>query len=219
MLTLTRFYITTVGKKFVMAATGIVLALYVFAHMLGNLQLFSGPAKLNAYAHFLHSHNVLLWTARTVLLFSVLWHILIAIQLTLRNWANRPQKYKVLKYREADIASRSMIYGGIFLVAFVIYHVAHLKLGVVGPGFDVHGNVYANVVNGFRVWWITVFYIVGMIALGLHLYHGAWSLFQTLGLNHPVYNWLRRWVATGFAVLIAGMNIFIPVAVLTGLVR
>lgn len=218
MLALTRFYVTTVGKKFVMAVTGILLLLYVFVHMLGNLQLFAGPAKLNAYALFLHSYPRLLWFARAVLLVAVLWHILLALQLTLRNWAGRPQKYKVLKYREADAASRSMIYGGIFLVAFVVYHVAHLTLGAVGPSFDAK-DVYANVVAGFRVWWITGFYVVGMVALGLHLYHGAWSLFQTLGLNHPAYNWLRRWVATGFAVVVAGANIFIPVAVLTGVVK
>jgi succinate dehydrogenase / fumarate reductase, cytochrome b subunit len=217
-LALTRFYLTTVGKKFVMAVTGIVLLFFVFGHMVGNLQLFAGPAKLNAYALFLHSHGGVLWFVRAVLLFSALWHILIAVQLTLRSWANRPQKYKVLKYREADAASRSMIYGGIFLVAFVIYHVAHLTLGSVGPAHDAK-DVYANVIAGFRVWWISGFYIVGMVALGLHLYHGAWSLFQTLGLNHPLYNGARRWVSTIFAVVVAGANIFIPVAVLAGLVR
>jgi succinate dehydrogenase / fumarate reductase, cytochrome b subunit len=218
MFALTRFYLTTVGKKFVMAVTGIVLLGFVFVHMLGNLQVFAGPAKLNAYAAFLHGNPKLLWTFRVVLLASVLWHVLIAIQLTLRNWANRPQKYKVVKYREADVSSRTMIYGGIFLVAFVVYHVAHLTLGAVGPTFDPK-DVYGNVVAGFRVWWISGFYIVGMIALGLHLYHGAWSLFQTLGLSHPLYNPLRRWLATGFAVLVAGANILMPVAVLAGVVK
>jgi len=218
MLALTRFYVTTVGKKFVMAVTGIVLLGFVLVHMLGNLQLFGGPAKLNAYAAFLHGHAKLLWTFRVVMLVSAGWHVLLAIQLTLRNWANRPQKYRVVKYREADVTSRTMIYGGIFLVAFVIYHLAHLTLGAVGPAFDAN-NVYANVVAGFRVWWITAFYIVGMVALGLHLYHGAWSLFQTLGLNHPLYNWLRRWLATSFAVVVAGLNIVMPLAVLAGAVK
>jgi succinate dehydrogenase / fumarate reductase cytochrome b subunit len=218
MLALTRFYLTTVGKKFVMAVTGIALLGFVFVHMLGNLQLFAGPAKLNAYAAFLHGNPKILWAFRIVILGAVLWHILLAVQLTLRNWANRPQKYKVVKYREADAASRTMIYGGIFLVAFLLYHIAHLTLGSVGPTFDAK-NVYGNVVAGFRVWWISAFYIVGMIALGLHLYHGAWSLFQTLGLNHPLYNPLRRWVATGFAVVVAGANILMPLAVLAGWVR
>ncbi|MBI5480828.1 MAG: succinate dehydrogenase cytochrome b subunit [Deltaproteobacteria bacterium] len=218
MLALTRFYLTTVGKKFVMAVTGIFLLGFVFVHMLGNLQLFVGSAKLNAYAAFLHGNPKLLWTFRVVMLAAVLWHVLIAVQLTLRNWANRPQKYKVVKYREADVSSRTMIYGGIFLVAFVFYHIAHLTLGSVGPVFDAQ-NVYGNVVAGFRVWWISAFYVVGMVCLGLHLYHGAWSLFQTLGLNHPLYNPLRRWLATGFAVLVAGANIAMPVAVLAGAVK
>jgi len=218
MLALARFYLTTVGKKFIMALTGIVMLGFVFVHMLGNLQIFAGSAKLNAYAAFLQGSPKLLWTFRIVMLVAVLWHVLLATQLTLRNWANRPQKYKVVKYREADVASRTMIYGGIFLVAFVLYHIAHLTLGSVGPVFDAK-NVYGNVVAGFRVWWISAFYIVGMIALGLHLYHGAWSLFQTLGLNHPLYNRLRRWFATGFAVIVVVGTIAIPVAILAGVVR
>jgi len=201
-----------------MALTGIVLLGFVFVHMLGNLQLFAGPAKLNAYAVFLHSLPKLLWTFRILLIISVLWHVLIAVQLTLRNWANRPRKYQVVKYREADVSSRTMIYGGIFLAAFVVYHLAQLTLGWVGPTFDAK-NVYGNVVAGFQVWWISLFYIVGMVFLGLHLYHGAWSLFQTLGLNHPLYNPLRRWLATGFAVVVAGANILMPLAVLAGVVR
>jgi succinate dehydrogenase / fumarate reductase cytochrome b subunit len=218
MLALARFYLTTVGKKFMMALTGIALLGFVFVHMVGNLQLFAGPAKLNAYAVFLHSLPKILWTFRILILVSVLWHVLIAVQLTLRNWANRPRKYQVVKYREADVSSRTMIYGGIFLVAFVAYHLAQLTLGWVGPTFDGK-NVYGNVVAGFQVWWISLFYVVGMVFLGLHLYHGAWSLFQTLGLNHPLYNPLRRWLATGFAVVVAGANILMPVAVLAGVVK
>jgi succinate dehydrogenase / fumarate reductase cytochrome b subunit len=218
MLALARFYLTTVGKKFVMALTGIVLLGFVLVHMIGNLQLFAGPAKLNAYAAFLHGHMKVLWTFRIIMLVAVLWHVLLATQLTLRNWANRPQKYKVVKYREADVASRTMIYGGIMLVAFVLYHIAQLTLGSVGPVFDAK-NVYGNVVAGFQVWWISAFYIVGMVALGLHLYHGAWSMFQTLGLNHPLYNRLRRWFAVGFAVVVTAGNIAMPVAVLAGVVR
>jgi succinate dehydrogenase / fumarate reductase, cytochrome b subunit len=217
-LQLTRFYVTTVGKKFMMALTGIVLLGFVFVHMLGNLQLFAGPAKLNAYAVFLHSLPKLLWTFRVLMFVSVLWHVLIAIQLTLRNWANRPRKYQMVKYREAGISSRTMIYGGIFLVAFVTYHLLQLTLGTVGPTFDAK-NVYGNVVAGFQVWWISGFYIVGMVFLGLHLYHGAWSLFQTLGLNHPRYNPLRRWLATVLAVVVAGANILMPLAVLAGVVK
>ena len=218
MLALTRFYLTTVGKKFVMAVTGIALLGFVFVHMLGNLQLFAGPAKLNAYAAFLHGNLKILWTFRILILVSVLWHVLIAVQLTLRNWANRPRKYQVVKYREADVSSRTMIYGGIFLVAFVAYHLAQLTLGAVGPTFDAK-NVYGNVVAGFQVWWIALFYIVGMVFLGLHLYHGAWSMFQTLGLNHPLYNRLRRWFAVGFAVVVTAGNIAMPLAVLAGVVR
>jgi succinate dehydrogenase / fumarate reductase cytochrome b subunit len=218
MLALARFYLTTVGKKYVMALTGIVLLGFVFVHMIGNLQVFSGPAKLNAYAAFLHDHAKILWTFRIVMLVSVLWHILIAAQLTVRNWANRPQKYKVSKYREAGLSSRTMIYGGILLVAFVIYHLAQLTFGSVGPVYDAK-NVYGNVVAGFQVWWISAFYIVAMVALGMHLYHGAFSLFQTLGLNHPLYNRARRIFATLFALLIVVGNISMPVAILAGFVK
>jgi succinate dehydrogenase / fumarate reductase cytochrome b subunit len=219
MLSFTRFYHTTLGKKFLMAVTGVILFLYVIGHLLGNLQIFVGPAKLNAYAAFLHSMPRALWVVRVILLAAVLTHIVTGVQLWVASSAARPVKYRMTRYREADLTSRTMIWGGIALGLFVIYHVLHFTTGDVHPSFEGLHNVYHNVVSGFQVWWASALYIVAQVALGMHLFHGVWSFFQTLGLNHPLYNPWRKAFAVVFALGIAGGNIFIPVAVLTGLVR
>lgn len=219
------FYRTTVGKKLVMAVTGLILAVFVLGHMLGNLQIYQGPEKLNHYAQLLRISMPLLWTVRVVLLLTVILHIVAALQVTLQNWRSRPQKYAVAAYQEADIASRTMIWGGLVVGAFVIYHLLHLTLGVAHPDFQ-HlattpqvADVYHNVVTGFRVPLVSLFYIVANILLALHLYHGMWSWFQTLGFSHPKYNRARRVFATAYAVVIAVGNISIPVSVLAGWVK
>ncbi len=215
---LERAYGTTVGKKYVMAVTGVILFAFVFFHMLGNLQVFLGPEALNHYARLLRIEPPLLWTARVVLLVSLIIHIVAAVQLTLRNWAARPVGYRFVDYRAADYASRTMVWSGPIIAAFVVYHVLHFTTGTVHPDF-VPGDVYHNVVAGFRVWYVSAFYIVAQILLGFHLYHGLWSGFQTLGASHPSYDRWRRVFAQAATFIIVLGNCSIPVAVLSGLVR
>lgn len=212
------FYSTTVGKKLVMAVTGLILAVFVLGHMAGNLQIYQGPEKLNHYAELLRVSMPLLWTVRLILLASVVLHILAAVQVTLQNWRSRPQKYAVSAYQEADIASRTMIWGGLVVAAFVVYHLLHLTLGTAHGNFKP-GDVYHNVVAGFQVPLVSLFYIVANLFLALHLYHGMWSWFQTLGFSHPKYNRARRVFATVYALVIAVGNISIPVSVLAGWVK
>jgi succinate dehydrogenase / fumarate reductase cytochrome b subunit len=212
------FYGTSIGKKVVMAVTGVILFGFVVGHMLGNLQLYLGPDRLNAYAAFLKGTPALLWTVRGVLLISVALHILSATQLTLQSWRARPKGYARQRYQESDYAARTMRWSGPILALFLIYHLAHLTLGSAGPRFSPT-DVYGNVVAGFRVWWISAFYIAAMLALGLHMFHGVWSLMQTLGANHPRYNHWRRIFAVGITLVVVFGNISMPVSVLTGLVR
>lgn len=212
------FYSTTVGKKLVMAVTGLILAVFVLGHMAGNLQIYQGPEKLNHYAQLLRVSMPVLWTVRLILLVSVVLHIVAAVQVTLQNWRSRPQKYAVSAYQEADIASRTMIWGGLVVAAFVVYHLLHLTFGTAHGDFKP-GDVYHNVVSGFQVPLVSLFYILANIFLALHLYHGMWSWFQTLGFSHPKYNRARRVFATVYAVVIAVGNISIPVSVLAGWVK
>lgn len=216
-----RFYQATIGKKVVMALTGVILFGFLLGHLAGNLQIFEGPEKLNEYARFLREKPALLWGARTVLLLSVILHIISSIQLTLIKNAARPVGYQKKENIGSSYASRTMMWSGPIIAAFIIYHLLHFTLGPAHPSypnFDQH-DVYRNVVEGFQVPAVSIFYIVAMVLLGLHLFHGLWSMFQTLGVNHPKYNpALRRFAAIFTAVIVAG-NISIPIAVLTGIVR
>jgi succinate dehydrogenase / fumarate reductase cytochrome b subunit len=212
------FFRSTIGRKLVMAATGLVLFGFVVGHMLGNLQVFLGPEKLNAYAHLLKSTGSLLWVVRFSLLAAVALHAWSATTLTLSNWRARPIGYHRTRYLESTYASRTMVWGGPLLATFVAYHILHLTVGSAHPGFDAT-DVYGNVVRGFAVWPVSAVYIMAMLALGLHLYHGVWSMLQTVGLSHPRYDGLRTVFSTVLAVVVAVGNISIPVAILTGVVR
>lgn len=212
------FYRSTVGKKVVMATTGIILLGFVVVHMIGNLQVFQGPEKLNHYAALLRTAPALLWGARIVLLLSVLVHTLAAIQLTVLNWSSRPVRYKVRAYQEADYAARTMVWSGPIIAVFVVYHLLDLTFGSVHPSFNPE-DVYHNVVASFQQLPVALAYVVANLLLGLHLFHGVWSLFQTFGLNHPAYNSWRRVFAAVCAILVTTGNVSIPVAVLTGLVK
>lgn len=216
---------TTVGQKAVMAVTGIMLFGFVVAHMLGNLKVFQGPQKLDAYAEWLREvgsplfgHGQLLWVARIVLLVAAGLHIWSALVLTRLSRAARPVRYRKLAAVESTYASRTMRWGGVLIALFVVYHLLHFTFGSVHPDFQ-SGSVYHNVVVGFSAWPVSAFYIVTMIALSLHLFHGLWSLFQTLGWNHPKYNRYRRVFAMVFALAVGVGNISMPVAVLLGVVR
>ena len=210
---------STVGRKVVMAVTGLVQIGFVFVHMIGNLQLYAGPAALDHYAVFLHTflHGAGIWIFRGVMLVAVGLHVWAATMLTLENWAARPRGYRLWKAKDSTFASRTMLWGGVMLALFIAYHLLHFTIGSVHPDFRP-GEVYHNVVTGFRVWYVSAIYIVAMIMLGLHLDHGVWSFAQTLGLQHPRYKRSLRALSRGFALLIVIGNVSFPIAVLAGLV-
>lgn len=217
------FYEAPLGKKIVMAATGVLLVGYVAAHLLGNLQIYAADhQQINRYAAFLHdpSHAWFLWGARAVLLLAVLLHIVAATQLWLLKRAARPVSYVKKDDVPGAYAARTMVWSGPIIAAFVVFHVLHLTVGGVLPLHELgpdQPDVRANVIAGFQNWAVTAFYILAMLLLCLHLYHGVWSMFQSAGVSHPRYTiWLKRLSAVG-ALLIALGNISIPVAVLTGL--
>jgi succinate dehydrogenase / fumarate reductase cytochrome b subunit len=218
-------YRSAVGKKAVMAATGIVLFAFVLGHLLGNLKLYLGPLAYNGYARFLRTvgepvvpAGVLLWTVRVVLLACVALHVEAAWRLTLISREARPVAYVAGTRIHTTYASRTMRWGGVIILLFVVYHLLHFTWGTVHPSF-VPGDVYHNVVTGFQVWWVAIFYVAAQIALGLHLYHGLWSMFQSLGWNHPRFNLWRNGFAHAFAWIVTAGNVSFPVAVLSGLVR
>ena len=220
-----RFYDAPIGKKAVMAVTGVMLVGYVVAHMLGNLQIYSANREqINAYAAFLHNPNnaVALWGARTVLLAAVILHIVAAVQLWLQNRAARPVGYFKKDDVPSSYAARTMIWSGPIVAAFVIFHVLHLTMGAVLPLHDVGGNpitpdVRYNVISGFQNYAVSGFYIFAMILLCMHLYHGMWSMCQSLGISHPRYTRKLKWASAILAILIAIGNCSIPIAVMTGL--
>lgn len=213
-----RFYESTVFKKAVMAVTGLILFAFVIGHLIGNLQIYEGPEKLNAYGRFLRIEPVLLWAVRIGLLVSVLLHILMTVQLALLKTKARPVGYVKKDNSHSSYASRTMYWSGPIIALFIIYHILHLTLGVAQPGY-VEGDVYHNVVAGFQNPLISGFYILAMLLLCMHLYHGVFSMFQSLGANHPVYTPLLRKFAALMAFVIAVGNISIPVSVLAGWVR
>ena len=203
-----------------MAVTGIIGFFFVLGHMLGNLQafpVFGGEAALNAYGEFLRSTHGLLWVVRFTLLMAVLLHIWAAYSLTRTSWAGRPQDYGRWKAVGSDYASRTMRWSGPILALFIIYHLLDLTLGPTNPDF-IEGEVYHNLVASMQRWYISIFYVAAMAALGFHLYHGIWSMFQSLGLNNPTYNrWLRRFAAA-FTFIIAIGFVAVPIAVLMGVI-
>ena len=202
-----------------MAVTGCILVLYVIGHMLGNLQIYLGREALNAYAHKLHDMGALLWVVRGILLFSVLVHIVASLQLWLANRAARPSHYVKQNWVKASFASRTMIVTGPMLAAFVIYHVLHLTGGNFHPDFNHQMDVYHNVVRGFQHVPTSIAYIVAMAFLGYHVCHGAWSMFQSVGWNHPRYMPAIQKGAVILAVVLFAGNISIPISILLGIIR
>ena len=198
-----------------MAVTGAIGVGYLVAHVSGNLLVFAGPEKINSYAALLKSNPGLLWTARTILIVAVLLHIIAAYQLARMSQKSRPISYKRWRAVGSDFASRTMRWTGPLVGLFIVYHLLHFTVGTAHPSFDER-NVYHNVISGFRVWYVSAIYIIGMLLLSLHLYHGAWSMFESLGINHLKYNRLIRIVATLVTVVVVVGFISIPVAVLLG---
>jgi succinate dehydrogenase / fumarate reductase cytochrome b subunit len=211
-----RLYGASVGKKVLMAVSGIFFFLFVIVHMLGNLQVYLGPKALNAYAAFLHSAPALLWTARIILLVLLLLHLLSYVQLWLQKRRARPIPYAYGRTNvSGTVSSRTMYWTGPILLAFIIFHLLHFTTGHVHPNFT--NDVYANFIVGFRQVPVSIFYIVAMGALGYHLMHGAWSLFQTLGLR-PVLDRPLKGVTLGLTGIVVLGNISMPVAVMAGLI-
>jgi len=213
-----RFYTSTVGKKAVMAVSGAILFLFVIGHLIGNLQIYEGPEKLNHYAVLLRSMPALLWSVRGTLLLMVILHIWSSVQLGLRNIEARPSGYVKKKTTGSSYASRTMYWSGPIILAFVIYHLLDFTFGNLNPHFE-EGNVYANVLASFQVIPVSAFYIFAMLLLCMHLYHGLWSMFQSLGFHHPRHTPILRRAAAAIAILIAVGNISIPISVMAGLVR
>jgi succinate dehydrogenase / fumarate reductase cytochrome b subunit len=214
------FWGSTNGKKAVMAVTGAILFLFVIGHLAGNLQIFEGPAKLNAYGHFLHSIGELLWPVRIVLLLAVGLHITATVQLALLKKKARPVGYSRKEAIASSYASRTMYWSGPIVLAFVIFHLLQFTAGYIHPESQfIEGDVYHNVVAGFQVWWVSVWYIFSVSLLGLHLRHGIWSMFQSLGFNHPRHTPILKSAAIVIAVVIVLGYISIPISVLLGIVK
>jgi succinate dehydrogenase / fumarate reductase cytochrome b subunit len=213
-----RFYGTSIGKKIVMAVTGVVWIGYVTIHMAGNMLAHVGPEAINAYAATLKSIAPLLWGTRIALLVSIVLHVHAAFTLKRLDRLARPVGYDRQRFQASTLASRVMGWGGVLLLVFLIYHLLDLTLGVLNPTFS-HTDVYGNLQASLTVAWVAVFYVIATVALAGHLYHGVWSLFQTMGVIHPRYERLRRVVATVIAILVPVGFATVPTAILFGWMR
>jgi succinate dehydrogenase / fumarate reductase cytochrome b subunit len=216
---------TSVGKKIAMALAGAILTGFVIGHMIGNLKVYQGAEAFNHYAEGLRTfgapffgHGQLLWLVRLALIFSAVVHIWYGLTLWAASKRARKVGYKKFDPLVFSAASRTMAWGGITILAFVIYHLMHMTWGNVHPDF-IHGNAYHNFVTGFRSVPVVIAYVIAMIPLAFHLYHGVWSACQTLGLNNTAYNHLRRPIAGVITAIVIAGNISFPIAVLAGVIR
>jgi succinate dehydrogenase / fumarate reductase cytochrome b subunit len=214
------FYGSMVGKKAVMGLTGLIWVGFVILHSLGNLLVFRGSAAINSYSHFLKSTGELLWALRALLFLALVLHVIAAIQLTRQSRAARPIGYAKREPQVATIASRTMRWGGALLLIFIVVHILHFTTGNIRPaGVFSTEDVYGNVVTSFRIWWVALFYVVAMIALGLHLFHGAWSSVRSIGVSPASPQPLHRRLSLVIAVFVWAAFTAIPVAVFSGIVR
>ena len=211
------FYRSTIGKKLIMALTGVVWVGYVVAHMTGNLLVFAGAESINGYAHKLREMPALLWAARAVLAVSLLLHVVAAAQLTRLKRAARPVGYERYQPEVSTWGGRTIRFGGVAILIFVILHLLHLTTGDIHPTF-VPGDVYGNVVSAFSVWWISALYVIAMVALALHLYHGVASAVQTAGITHTTISPRRKAAGWILAAIVAGGFSIVPIAILLGLI-
>ena len=210
------FWNSLVGKKMIMAVTGVILTLFVLGHLVGNLLVFAGPKPFNDYSHFLkHQVIEILWIVRIVLLLSLVLHVVASIQVSLANRRARPVSYAVKENIETTYAARTMVWSGPVIFLYVVYHLMMFTFLTTGPGLSPT-DAYRNVVLSFRVPAISGIYVFAMVLLGLHLYHGAWSMLQTLGAGTPRYHPARRAAAPVFATAITLGYTLIPLSVLLG---
>lgn len=218
-----RLYASPTGKKAVMAVTGLFLLLYVVVHLVGNLKVFLGQAPLDHYAEWLRDlgvpllpRTVFLWLFRIVLTAAVVLHVHAAVGLTRLNRSARPDPYRSRRqWAVASYASRTMMMTGLVVALFLVFHLFDLTWGQANPGF-VRGDVYDNVVASFSRWPVALFYVLANVALGVHLAHGVWSALQTLGIDSPAWERIRRGVALAVAGVIVAGNVSMPVAVQAG---
>jgi succinate dehydrogenase / fumarate reductase cytochrome b subunit len=214
------FYGSMVGKKVVMGVTGLIGIGFVIIHSLGNLLVFRGSAAINSYSHFLKSTGELLWGLRLVLVVAVALHVIAAVQLTRQSRAARPIGYAKRETQVATISSRTMRWGGALLLVFIVVHILHFTTGSIRPAGVFSGeDVYANVITSFRIWWVALFYVVSMVALGMHLFHGAWSSVRSIGVSPPSPRPLHRRLSLVIAIFVWAAFTAIPIAVFSGIVR
>lgn len=214
----TAFFFSNIGQKMIMAVTGLVLYGFVVGHLLGNLQVFAGPTALNRYAAFLKGTGELLWVFRLGLLLALVLHLVAAAWVTIANWQARPVSYDKRKDIATSYAARTMIVSGPLILLYVVYHLMMFTFLSTGPGYS-ETDVYRNVVLAFQVPAISAVYILAMIVLGFHLYHGGWSMLQSLGIDWPTRRGLRWILFPALSILVAVGYILIPVAVLAGIIR
>jgi succinate dehydrogenase / fumarate reductase cytochrome b subunit len=219
------FYQSSIGKKYVVAVTALLLVLYVLGHLVGNLQIYLGPDRINAYAKFLHDLGPILWVVRVILLAAFVIHIAATIQLAQENRLAKPQKYAVAGYQRSTMASRTMIVSGLIVLCFVIYHLLQFTLQVTDPEFrEVHDSigrhdVYRMLILGFRHPLVSLFYVIALFLLTTHLSHGFASVVQTLGINNrKIANFVSTGGQTLAWVVFAGY-ISIPVTILVGIIK
>jgi succinate dehydrogenase / fumarate reductase, cytochrome b subunit len=211
-----RFWASTNGKKIVMAITGAILFAFVIGHMLGNLQFFEGPEQMNFYGAALRRFPEALWAVRSILLICIILHIWASVELAVRKKKARPIGYAIKDNIASDYASRTMYWSGPIILAFVIYHLLDLTAGTIHRGAFVPGHPYENLVSGFQVWWVSAWYIFCMILLGFHIRHGAWSMFQSIGANHPRHTPILKKAAMIVAIVIVAGYISIPLSIMLG---
>jgi len=213
-------YRSSVGKKILMAFTGFIWFGFLVGHMAGNLKAFQGAGVFDTYAHHLRTigepilpYKGFLWAFRAVMFLAFVIHVLLSWQTSRQSWAARTTKYKKQENLNFDFASAWMRWGGVLILIFIVFHILHMTTGQLHPDFQ-EGNAYHNLVTGLSNPWVAGIYILAMVAIGFHLYHGVWSLFQTVGANHPKYTGWRRPFAVLVSVVIFLGFVSIPVAVL-----
>ena len=213
------FYRSMVGKKAVMGVTGLIGIGFVILHSIGNLLVFRGPAAIDSYSHFLKSSGELLWALRIVLIVAVILHVIAAVQLTRQSRAARPIGYSKQEHQVATPASRTMRWGGALLLVFIVLHILHFTTGTIRPaGVFSPEDPYTNIVTSFRIWWVALFYVVAMVALGLHLFHGAWSSVRSIGVSPASPQPLHHRISLAIALLVWAAFTAIPIAVFFGFV-
>ncbi|MBB4683415.1 succinate dehydrogenase cytochrome b subunit [Amycolatopsis jiangsuensis] len=216
------FWSTTIGKKQVMAVTGLLLVLFLLAHMAGNLKIFFGPEEFDDYSGWLRTigepvlhSSWYLWVQRSVLLLALVLHVTAAVQLSTRDRRARPVKYAHGQRPRASFATHTMRWGGATLAVYVLWHILDLTVGVANQDFRA-GHPYHNVVADFQVWWVNLIYLVALLMLGLHINHGFWSAAQTLGITSATRDRALRATGTVLAVVITGGFMIVPIAVMAG---